>query len=174
MFALAVILLNGLLLVLAASQASTTLPTQLPEVLAWTVLVAGAGLVPLSSGKGPSLAMDLPLLLAAAFIFGPLASGFIALVGAVDIREFRREIGWSRALWNRSQTSISVMCASFVFVHLGELGDWPLTPLVALVALAADATVNYVIVGYGTSLRFGLPLRTSLSLCDSVPRVPFY
>ena len=121
-FALAVILLNGLLLVLAASQASTTLPNQLPEVLAWTVLVAGAGLVPLSSGKGPSLAMDLPLLLAAAFIFGPLASGLIALLGAVDIREFRREVSWSRALWNRSQTSISVMCASCHFLAFWRVG----------------------------------------------------
>jgi signal transduction histidine kinase len=117
----------------------------------------------LSSGRGPSLAMDLPLLLAAAFFFGPLASGLIALLGAVDIRELKREVSWSRALWNRSQTSLSVMCASVIFARFGELGDWPITPLVALLALAADAVVNYVIVGYGTSLRIGLPLRTSLS-----------
>ena len=162
-FALAVVLLNCLLLGLAAMQSPNTLPSQLPEVLVWTVLVAVAGLVPLSSGKGPSLAMDLPLLLAAAFVFGPLASGFIALLGAVDIRELKREVSWPRALWNRSQTSLSVMCASVIFARFGELGDWPLTPLVALLALAADAVVNYVIVGYGTSLRIGLPLRASLS-----------
>jgi signal transduction histidine kinase len=162
-FALAVVLLNCALLGLAAMQAPNALASQLPEVLAWTVLVAVAGLVPLSSGKGPSLAMDLPLLLAAAFVFGPLVSGFIALLGAVDIRELKREVSWSRALWNRSQTSLSVMCASVIFVQFGELGDWPRTPLVALLALAADAVVNYVIVGYGTSLRIGLPLRASLS-----------
>jgi signal transduction histidine kinase len=162
-FALAVVLLNGFLLGLAAMRAPTTLTSQLPEVLGWTVLVAIAGLVPLSSGRGPSLAMDLPLLLAAAFVFGPLASGFIALLGAVDIRELKREVSWSRALWNRSQTSVSVMCASVIFERFALLGDWPRTPLVALLALAADAVVNYAIVGYGTSLRIGLPLRTSLS-----------
>jgi signal transduction histidine kinase len=162
-FALAVIVLNCLLLGMAAIEAPGRLPSEPLELLAWTVLVAAAGFVPLSSGRGPSLAMDLPLLLAAAFAFGPLASGLIALLGAVDIRELRREISWSRAIWNRSQTSISVMCASVIFTRFGELGDWPLTPLVALLALAADAVVNYVIVGYGTSLRTELHLRESLS-----------
>jgi signal transduction histidine kinase len=161
-FALVVIVLNCLLLGTAAIEAPGRLPSQPLELLAWTVLVAAAGFVPLSSGRGPSLAMDLPLLLAAAFAFGPLASGLIALLGAVDIRELRREISWSRAVWNRSQTSLSVMCASVIFARFGELGDWPLTPLVALLALAADAVVNYVIVGYGTSLRTGVPLRESL------------
>ncbi|MGI8521146.1 MAG: sensor histidine kinase [Actinomycetota bacterium] len=162
-FALAVVLLNFVALGLATVHAPSSVPSQLPDVLAWTVLVALAGLVPLSSGKGPSLAMDLPLLLAAAFVFGPFASGLIALLGAVDIREMRREVSWSRALWKRSQTSLSVMCASVIFARFGELGDWPITPLVALLALAADAVVNYVIVGYGTSLRMGLPLGSSLS-----------
>jgi signal transduction histidine kinase len=162
-FAVAVILLNCLLLGMAAIQAPGRLTSQPLELLAWTALVALAGLVPLSSGRGPSLAMDLPLLLAAAFAFGPLASGLIALLGAVDIRELRREISWLRAVWNRSQTSLSVMCASVIFARFGELGDWPLTPLVALLALAADAVVNYVIVGYGTSLRSGLSVRESIS-----------
>lgn len=162
-FALAVIILNCLLLGMAALEGPGRSPSEPLELLAWTLLVALAGLIPLSSGRGPSLAMDLPLLLAAAFAFGPLASGLIALLGAVDIRELRREISWSRAAWNRSQTSLSVMCASVIFGRFGELGDWPLTPLVALLALAADAAVNYVIVGYGTSLRSGLSVRESLS-----------
>lgn len=161
-FALAVIGLNCLLLGAVAAWAPGRVPDQPLELLAWITLVAVAGLVPLSSGKGPSLAMDLPLLLAAAFTFGPLASGLIALLGAVDIRELKREVSWSRAVWNRSQTSLSVMCASATFASLGELGDWPLTPLVALLALAADASVNYLIVGFGTSLRNRRPLLESL------------
>ena len=161
LFAAGVVCLNLALLVMAALQAQSSLPNT-AEFLAWVVFVAIAGFVPLSSGRGPSLAMDLPLLLAAAFIFGPLISGLIALLGAVDIRELRREISWARAIWNRSQTSISVMCASVVFSELSHLGDWPLTPLVALVALGVDVAVNYTIVAYGTSLRRGVPLRDSL------------
>lgn len=163
-FALAVIGLNCLLLGVAAVEAPGRLPHQPLELLAWITLVAVAGLVPLSSGRGPSLAMDLPLLLAAAFTFGPFASGLIALIGAVDIRELKREVSWSRAVWNRSQTSLSVMCASATFAYFGELGNWPLTPVVALLALAADASVNYLIVGFGTSLRNRRPLLESLSV----------
>lgn len=161
-FALAIVLLNSVLLAAAAVDSPIGVRDQLPQVIAWTALVALAGLVPLSSGRGPSLAMDLPLLLAAAFVFGPFASGFIALVGAVDIRELRREVSLPRALWNRSQTSLSVMCASVCFASLGQLGNWPATPIVALFALTVDVVVNYLIVGYGTSLRLGLPLRASL------------
>jgi signal transduction histidine kinase len=162
-FALAVIGVNCFLLGAAAVEAPGGLPNQPLELLAWIALVAVAGLVPLSSGRGPSLAMDLPLLLAAAYTFGPFASGLIALLGAADIRELKREISWSRAVWNRSQTSLSVMSASAVFASFGELGDWPATPLVALLALGADASVNYVIVGFGTSLRNRRPLLESLA-----------
>jgi signal transduction histidine kinase len=161
LFAVGVVCLNLALLVMAALQTQSPLPNS-AEFLVWIIFVAIAGFVPLSSGRGPSLAMDLPLLLAAAFIFGPLISGLIALLGAVDIRELRREISWPRAIWNRSQTSISVMCASVVFSELSHLGDWPLTPLVALAALGVDVAVNYMIVAYGTSLRRGASLRESL------------
>jgi signal transduction histidine kinase len=132
------------------------------ELAAWIVLVAAAGLVPLGRESGPRLAMDLPLLLAAAFSFEPFSAGLIAFAGAADIRELRRQISVSRALWNRAQTCLSVMGASAVFNSLSTLEDWPLTPVAALLALATDASVNYLIVGYGTSLRTGRPLAMAL------------
>jgi len=163
LFVLGVVSLNVGLLVIAALQGPRLLPARPIELILWIFFVAAAGFVPLSSGRGPSLAMDLPLLLAAGFVFGPLISGLIALLGVVDIRELRREISWPRAIWNRSQTSISVMCASAVFSGVSELGDWPVTPLVAMVALAADVAVNYLIVGYGTSLRSGVSIGEAFS-----------
>jgi signal transduction histidine kinase len=107
--------------------------------------------------------MDLPLLLGAAFSFDPWTAGLIALAGATDIRELRREISVFRACWNRAQTSLSVMAASTTFAALGDLGDWPSTGGAALAALTADATVNYVIVAYGTSLRRQQPLSMTLT-----------
>jgi signal transduction histidine kinase len=160
LFVVGIVTLNLALMALAAQMRQVA--PRPAELLVWAMFVAIAGFVPLSSGRGPSLAMDLPLLLAAAFVFGPLISGLIALLGTVDIREIRREISWSRALWNRSQTSISVMCASAAFAELADLGDWPLTPLVALVALGVDVSANYIIVAYGTSLRTGRSLGQSI------------
>jgi signal transduction histidine kinase len=154
-FAIAIIGLNGGLLVLASRQLGSLSTTDSLELAGWAVLVAAAGFLPLRSRGGPALAMDLPLLLAAAFIFGPFGSGLVALVGTLDIRELKHEISALRSVWNRSQTSLSVMTASLVFTYFGDLGDWPQAPIAALLALAADAAVNYLIVGYGTSLRTG-------------------
>ena len=162
LFALLVILLNSGLLILAWLNSSGASPSSPLEFLIWVALVAMAGLVPLNSGRGPALAMDLPLLLAAAFSFGPSSSGLIALLGAADVREFRHEISFLRAIWNRSQTSLSVMSASVVFSLIGGLGVWPRTPIAGLAALAMDASVNYVIVGIGTSLRTGSTLGPAL------------
>ena len=162
LFALMVVLLNVGLLVMAGLNSASASPDSAFEFLIWVFLVAMAGLVPLTSGKGPALAMDLPLLLAAAFSFGPWSSGLIALLGAADVRELRHEVSFLRAIWNRSQTSLSVMAASVVFSVVGGLGAWPLTPIAGLVAIAADSSVNYLIVGVGTSLRTGSPLGLSL------------
>jgi signal transduction histidine kinase len=161
-FAIAVIALNLGLLLVTASTREGRLSRPWLEWLAWILLVSLAGLVPLRSGRGPAFAMDLPLLLAAAFVFDPFAAGLIALLGAIDIRELRGEVSLLRAAWNRSQTSLSVMAASATFLALGGLGDWPRTPLIALVALAADALVNYLIVAAGSSLRTGASFRDSL------------
>jgi signal transduction histidine kinase len=132
------------------------------EVAAWAVLVALTGLVPLGRESGPRLAMDLPLLLAAAFVFHPLTAGVIAFAGTTDIRELRHEISLTRSFWNRAQTCLSVMAASAVFGTVASLGAWPKTGVAALLGLGADAVVNYLIVAYGTSLRTGQELVVTL------------
>jgi signal transduction histidine kinase len=147
---------------LALTNVVWTQHPQVTELAAWVVLVATAGLAPLGRESGPRLAMDLPLLLAAAFSFDPFSAGLIAFAGAADIREFRREISVFRAVWNRAQTCLSVMAASATFSALGALDDWPRTPVAALLALGADASVNYLIVGYGTSLRTGQQMSAAL------------
>lgn len=162
-FAVATIALNSVLLSIAELLGPDRSNAHPVDLLVWVALVAVAGLVPLGGDKGPSLAMDLPLLLAAAFVFDPFVAGLIAFLGAVDIREMRREISLLRSVWNRSQTSLSVMAASLVFGLLGEIGAWPLTPIIALLALAADGLVNYAIVAFGTSLRTGRPVGDALA-----------
>src|SRR5918999_4338716 len=72
-FAYGVIALDVLLLVVLAIVTEEWRSITAVDLCVWTALVAFAGLVPLNSGHGPSLAMDLPLLLAAAFVFDPFA-----------------------------------------------------------------------------------------------------
>jgi signal transduction histidine kinase len=91
--------------------------------------------------------------LGAGLVFGPLGAGVVGLVGACDIRELRRDLSISRALFNRAQVSLSGVAGATVFVSLGgELGNGPTTVMFGLLALAADSLINYLLVGLSTSI----------------------
>lgn len=147
----------------ALGVATRAAPESVPEagldLIWWVALVALVGLAPIPSGRGPVMVMDLPLLLAAGFVHGPLVAGLVALVGCWDVRELRREISLSRSLWNRAQTSLSSMAAAAVFLSLGgHLGSWPRAVGAAVLAVAADIAVNYLCVALG----YALPKKRSL------------
>ncbi len=152
-----------LILGLTSIRGGQSLPASVGEVILWVALAGSASLVPLTSKSGPSLVMDLPILLGAGFVFGPLFAGLLGLVGCIDIRELRREVSVSRALLNRAQISLSVMAAALVFHGLGgQLGVWPWAALVGLLALSADCAVNYTLVALATSLMSNRPARSVL------------
>ena len=152
-----------LILGAAAVSGSQHLPTSLGELLLWTLLVGLASVEPLTSHDGPTLVIDLPVLLGAGFLFGPVFAGFVGLIGCVDIREIRREVSVSRALLNRAQISLSVMVAALVFQGVdGQLGVWPWAAAAGLLALAADCGINYSLVALATSLLSRRPISNVL------------
>jgi signal transduction histidine kinase len=72
----------------------------------------------------------------------------VAFIGVLDVRELRREVTLSRALFNRAQVSISAMAGASVFFALGgRLGTWPWAAIAGLLALSVDSVVNYLFVG---------------------------
>jgi signal transduction histidine kinase len=135
-----------------------------PELLVWVALVTVVDLLPVQSGEGPRLDMDLPVLLAAAFLFGPTPSGLVAFIGLFDPREIKRELSVTCALYNRSQKALSVMAAAWVFLALNaEVGVWPGAMFAALLALAADCTTNYGLIAAASTLLHRAPSRAVLS-----------
>src|SRR5262249_9968008 len=112
-------------------------PTARSEVdlslIGWMLLAFLASLATISVVEDePCLSMDLPVLLACAFVKGPWAAGLVAFVATVDLNEVRAAISPSRAAWNHAQVSLSVMAAGWVFMALGgAVGDWPMTLLCA-------------------------------------------
>jgi signal transduction histidine kinase len=133
-------------------------------LLGWVVAVAIVGFASVPFDSGNQLGLDMPLLLAAGYLFGPLAAGCVAFAAYFDAREFRGEIQLSRALFNRAQTSLSVMAATVVFLMTGgESGNWPMVALAALLAVGTDILVNYSMVVVVISLSEGISLREGLS-----------
>lgn len=145
-----------------------------PQLLLWALVAFVGGLASISLGPDrPTLSMDLPVLLACAFVVGPIPAASVALISAVDRVELRRGISLSRALWNHAQVSLSVMAAGFAFTATGgQLGSWPTVAFCAVVALLADSFVNYfsvsLILSLATGRSFGEVLR-SLRVGKPVP-----
>jgi signal transduction histidine kinase len=131
------------------------------DLIAWILLIAAAGLIPVPSGRDVYLGLDLPLVLGAGFVFGPITAGILALVGVLDIREIRREIPVGRALFNRAQVSLSAMAGSWIFHAAG--GDVEsLAVVVAILpgvaAILVDAAVNYSLVSLYWRIKSARPL----------------
>lgn len=123
------------------------------QLIVWAGVIALVGLAPVPTIDGPQLGLDLPLLLAAGFLYGPLVAGLLAFIAYVDLRELRREITHTRAAYNRAQTCLSAMSAALVFRLVGGgVGDWPGAAVAATAALTVDCLVNYTMVVLAVTL----------------------
>src|SRR5438094_5176692 len=83
--------------------------------LLWSLLIAGIELLPVPAWRGLTISVGFPVLVTVAILCPAGAAGAITFVGALDPREFRREVSLGVALYNRSQVALSVVAASAVF-----------------------------------------------------------
>ncbi|HSL11364.1 MAG TPA: ATP-binding protein [Actinomycetota bacterium] len=108
-------------------------------------------------GEGrPALSMDMPVLLACAFVEGPFVAGLVAFAGTFDQFEIRRQSSFSQIISNHGQTALSVMAAGLVFTLVGGLAEGlPIAVAGAVLALLIDVVVNYSCVALMQSLVTG-------------------
>jgi signal transduction histidine kinase len=141
----------GLLLLAPSSWRSSGL--RWPGLAAWLLVVVVTDLNPVPVWKSVTLSMSLPVTLAAGMLYPPPVAGLIALVGSLDLREFRGQIELDRALYNRSQVALTVACASLAFHAFGvSAANWPEMLVGATLALGVDFALNTMFVAF--------PLRT--------------
>jgi len=126
-----------------------------PTLAVWLLILVTIDLLPVRY-PGHLMTMSVAVLLAAGMVHSPAEVGLLALVGSVDIREIRREIGIERALFNRSQVALSSMAASVVFHGAaGSVATWPQALLGALLAVTTDAVINLVLVSLAAAIAKG-------------------
>jgi signal transduction histidine kinase len=114
------------------------------DLVAWAAVVAVVGAASLPFESGQALGLDMPVLLSVGYLFGPIVAGAVAFVAYIDPRELRGETPFVKALFNRAQTSLSVMAATGIFVVVVRGGDgWPIAILAAFLAVGTDCLVNY-------------------------------
>ena len=167
-FAWFVILLAGAALA-ATGLAEPELPSA-GEFVFWVALLGAAELLAVSLGFGAEVTMAFPIHLALAILYrhAPFVAMSIAGLGALDLREFKREIALHRALFNRALHMLSVGAA---IIPLANYQGDPLANfsgafaviLAALFHLVTDLGLLVVIisladrVGVYTAFRSFLP-----------------
>lgn len=130
-----------------------------PELWVWASVALACDMMHVECWGGVILAMSLPITLACGMVFPPGIAAVVGVIGYVDRREFRGEISFPSAFFNRSQVGLSVLSASAAFHYVGgRLGVWPGVLGAACVAIVADFSVNLLLVSVVAALR----LRTSL------------
>ena len=128
-----------------------------PVFLLWIAVVMTAELLPVPVWRAMQVSVSFPVLLAVAFLYQPLAAAAVALVATTDPREFRREVSFLRAVFNRSQIALAVLVAGLVFHSMTSLdGPVALVLVAAALAVSADYLVNIAMVSVGGSLMYSM------------------
>ncbi|HET7483157.1 MAG TPA: hypothetical protein VFK89_09890, partial [Actinomycetota bacterium] len=127
------------------------------KMLAWLVLVAAAELLPVSLGYGTEVTMAFPIYLALAIVFRDAiwAAMLIAAVGALDLRELRRQIPLFQALFNRAQQALAIAAAAGV-MSLGPRDPFTAGGAIFIVlAAVAEIVTNFTLVATGATFLHG-------------------
>jgi diguanylate cyclase (GGDEF)-like protein len=136
------------------------------RLLVWIGAIAIVDLLPVQGSADTSFSLSFPIELSAALVFPPPVVALITLLGAADNREFKREIGPLKALYNRGQIAWSVALESYVFHQFADLGTgaglggvqwWIVVPAVLAAALAGYL-LNVLIVALYSRVQTGEPL----------------
>ena len=131
-----------------------------PKLLAWLAVIVAIELLQIPTWGGAQFAVSDPLLIALAIGHSPLVVVAVAFVGACDPREFRREVTFQKAIWNRSQLALSLGLGCLVLQAIG--GPQTSLPRLFLAAIAG-ATVYYAgnvsAVAWKISLGDRIPFR---------------
>src|SRR6266511_6129284 len=136
----------------------------LPNLIMWLAVVTAAELLPILYSEEVNITLSMPLLLAAGIVLAPIHAGLIGFLGSWDGRHLRREITWSRALFNRSQIALSSFFGSLVFHALGgNIEVCPFAVWACLPAALADMFVNVALVSVAASLMARVKIKKVLS-----------
>ncbi|MDH5225458.1 MAG: EAL domain-containing protein, partial [Actinomycetota bacterium] len=123
-----------------------------PQILVWMAAIATVDLLPVpTTVSSVAFSLSFPLELSVALLYPTPVAALIAFVGSSDPRELKRDLSFMKAVWNRSQVAVTVLCESAIFKAVATLDSpWWLLGLAVLLAAVAGYCVNIFFVStYG-------------------------
>ena len=132
-------------------------------LLFWTVVTLLASAYPVRMPRGTLVYVSTAPIIAAAVLGGPVAAGWVALIGTTEMRELRGRVPWYGTLFNHAGMLLPALVGAFAIESVRGISP---DPLVAFVATIVGATIcislNVVITAASVSLRDELDFRLVL------------
>ena len=132
--------------------------------LLWVPVIAVIELLPVPTWRGLTISVGFPLLMMLAMLIPPGAAGLVTFLGASDPREFKRQVGWGLALFNRSQVALSVVAASAIFHAIAVVSGDPNVqspPATLLMAAGLASFADYAVNAGLVTLYMSTKLRVT-------------
>lgn len=132
---------------------SATLLMAWRDLLFWAMLIALVNFIHMDL-EPLQFTLDMPLLLATALLYPPPVAALVALTASVDVREFRRTVTISRAIYNRCQIGVSVFAAGLTYQAVGLRGEhWSQAIAGTALAMGVFYSLNAAFVAMYASAR---------------------
>jgi HD-GYP domain-containing protein (c-di-GMP phosphodiesterase class II) len=122
----------------------------------WTAAALAASAAPVRLPRGVFIAVATCPILAAAFLGGPAAGAWVALVGTLELRELKGSVPWYGTVYNHAATVIPAVVAGTAYLALAGSARFEATPLTLVAAIGSGLgffAINSVLVSAAIALR---------------------
>ena len=150
----------SLFLVLTAVSAALVTSEWRVEYVAWLASIVVVNLLPVYAGRNTQVDLGLPILLAAAVLFGPAVAAILAF-SAPDPRELRKDVSLIVPIFNHSQKGVAIALAGLAAAGAESVFNHSLRGmlLATLAALFVDQAANLGLVACAVRIVEGIPAR---------------
>jgi putative nucleotidyltransferase with HDIG domain len=132
-------------------------------VVFWTVITLFASALPVRMPFGTLVSVAIAPIVAAMALGGPVAAGWVALLGTTELRELRGRVPWYGTLANHASIVLPAVLGGLVFEAVA--GSQPGPPRSFLATMAGAVTLfvlNFAIASLLVALRTGQRIRVVL------------
>ena len=112
----------------------------------WTVVTLLASAYPVRMPRGTLVSVSIAPIIAAAFLGGPVAAGWVALIGTTELRELRGRVPWYGTLFNHAGIVLPSLAGAYALEAVRGMSVDPIFAFVAtIVGAALCISMNVVI-----------------------------
>src|SRR5664279_1272461 len=129
----------------------------------WTLVTIVTSALPVKAPGGVMIAVALAPCLAAMFLGGPAAGGWVALIGSTELRELRGEIPWYGSLSNHAGIVLPAVTSGVVLKALvPDPGNAVADLLGSAIAATVYSVMNLFIIYAIAAMRAQVPIRMAV------------